>query len=85
MLAGVKDCLSSKEKGVEIHRKTTYAFMLGPSHPTPRNSLGKKKKNKKRHLHEAIHSWLVLLKVNHDSQPKHTIPNSSINAEACSK
>ena len=83
MLAGLKDSLSSKEKGVEIHRKTTYAFMLGPSHPTPRNSLGEKKK--KSHLHEAIHGWLVLLKVNYDSQPKHTIPNSSINAEACSK
>ena len=81
MLAGVKDSPSSKEKGVEISRQTTYAFMLGPSHPTPRNLL----EIRKHHLHEVIHGWVALLKVDHDSQHKHNIPHSSINAEACSK
>lgn len=45
---------------------TMCAFILGPSHPTPKNLL----EIRKYHLYKVIHCWVALLKVSHDSQQK---------------
>ena len=69
------------EKGVGISGQTMCAFSLGPSHPTSRNPL----EIRKHHLHEVMHCWGTLLKVDHDSQHKYNTPDSSIKTEAYSK
>ena len=66
MLVGVQDGPFPTEKGVQMSSQTTYAFTLGLSHTTFRNPL-----ENEHHLHEIIHCWVLLLKVNHDSQHKH--------------
>ena len=65
-LIGVQDGLSPIEKGVGISSQITYVFTLGPCHPMPRILL-----EVKEHLHEVIHSWVALLKINHDCQHTH--------------
>ena len=64
-----------------ISSETMCAFTFGPSHSTPRNLL----QIRKHHLHEVIHVWIALLKVDQDSKHKHSLPDSSINAKASSK
>ena len=80
-LVGVQDGPSPPEKGVGISGQTMCAFSLGPSHPTSRNLL----EIRKHHLHEVMHCWVTLLKVDHDSQHKYNTPDSSIKTEAFSK
>ena len=66
ILAGVQDGPSPMEKGVGISSQITSVFTLGPCHPMPRILL-----EVKEHLHEVIHSWVALLKINHDCQHTH--------------
>ena len=63
-LLRMQDGLSPMEKSVGITGQITYAFTPGLRHPTPRNLL----EIRKHHLHEVIHCWVTLLKVDHDSQ-----------------
>lgn len=51
------------ERNVGISGHTMCAFILGPSHPTPKNLLEIRK-----YLYKVIHCWVALLKVSHDSQ-----------------
>ena len=66
MLVGVQDGPFPTENGVQMSSQTTYSFTFGLIHPTFRKLL-----EKGHHLHEIIHCWVALLKVNHDSQHKH--------------
>ena len=77
----MQDGPSPMEKDVGISSETMCAFTFGPSHSTPRNLL----QIRTHHLHEVIHIWVALLKVDQDSEHKHSLPDSSINAEASSK
>ena len=62
-LAGVQDGPSPLEKDVGISSETMCAFTFGPRHSTPRNLLQIRRKH---HLHEVIHVWVALLKVDQD-------------------
>lgn len=77
-LVAVQDGPSPLEKGAGISGQTMCAFSLEPSHPTSRNPL----EIRKLHLHEVMHCWGTLLKVDHDSQHKYNTSDSSIKTEA---